>query len=185
MVNGAYAARHGFEYHTDLSTRTDRPPYWEKPAFFLEFLPSVEDGSLVIWEDVDSLNVGTADLREALPDGELMGMVPVRFSSNKIRNYFNAGVIMMINCAEVRAFWERVVARFDRHRQTEPVIVEELRSRKWEFCKGKKVFQLDVKWNVWKNNAHLCDAPEILSWHSIKDAVKIVEMREYLTKNPS
>jgi hypothetical protein len=183
--NKPYAERHGFEYHTDSSSRCGtRHAYWEKLAFFLEYLPTIEDGSLVVWEDTDSLNVGSEDLRTALPVGEIMGMVPMYYGmSGKVRRYYNAGVIFMINCVELRSFWERVYARFKRHRQTEPVIVEELQSKRWEICSGKSVYHLDVKWNVWNNNRSRCSTPEILSWHSVPYERKLTEMREYVSNH--
>jgi hypothetical protein len=185
--NRPYAERHGFEYHTDSSSRCGtRHAYWEKLAFFLEYLPTIEDGSLVVWEDTDSLNVGSDDLRAALPAGEIMGMVPMIFdSTGKVRNYYNAGVIFMINCPEVRSFWQRVYDRFNRHRMTELLIVEELRSKRWELCPGKRVHHLEFKWNVWKNNQERCSTPEILSWHSIPFERKLREMREYISRKDS
>ena len=61
----------------------------EKIGFIKEALPKFEDGSLVVWEDSDSINCKEASFESALPAGESFGME--QFVAVFVMNNFSPG----------------------------------------------------------------------------------------------
>ncbi len=62
-INQKYANSFGFDYRPDTTSRvTDRSYHWEKIAYLREFLAKADNGSLIVWEDADSLNFGNLSI---------------------------------------------------------------------------------------------------------------------------
>lgn len=176
--NQKYADALGYEYHTDSTMRCpERPYYWEKMAYIKEFLSTVEDGSLVVWEDADSLNVRNISFEEALPTGAVLGMTQNRggLNLNKLINWYNSGVIVMINLPSVREFFNQVWntnVGFD-----EDSIMEVLKANDMKIG-DVPVASIHPKWNCWKNNAKFAPEPVVQTFHGIKLEEKLAEMRK-------
>jgi len=179
-INKKYADDNGFEYVSNNVRRCpERAAWWEKIAWLKEFLPSIEDGSYVVWEDNDSINVG-GDLKSVLNDGSEWGQVELRggFGGRVPNGWFNAGVIILINTQDVRDFLQRVWDRNDELEETS--ITNEIRSQNGTIGKGKKVSSLDIEYNCWYNNEHLSTEPVIKSWHGISYENKINLIKDYI-----
>ena len=178
--NKPYSDKFGFEYVLDSTRRcNDRSVYWEKLAFIIEFLKTAEEGSLVVWEDVDSLNIGDEDIRNILKDGQIFGMVQMMAGLNHMKpiKWYNAGVIALINCKIVRDFLDLVWAT--NLKTDEDGLNQEL--KKLGFSLGGKPVAIEPKWNCWSNNNHLCSNPVIKSWHAMVDFnEKIQAMRDFI-----
>ena len=175
-----YATNNGFIYTSNNDRRClDRKVWWEKIAWLIEFLSTIEDGSLVVYEDCDSLNLG-GDLKTALHNGMEFGMVQLRsgLGGSEIIDWYNAGVIIMINTADVRSFLKRV---WDRNDETdETSINKELTSLKNSIGNGKPMCSLGVEWNCWYNNSHITNDLFIKSWHGIKYSDKLVYIKNFI-----
>lgn len=185
-TNQAYAAKFGFEYITDSTQRiTDgRDSCWEKIAYLNAFLPTVEDGSLVVWEDADSLNIGNEDIESALPTNGILGMVPLRGGLNRtsIMDWYNSGVIVIVNSPVIRDFFTSVWNRggqFD-----EDGIMGELRHRGGFITNGIGISAIDPKWNCWRNNAMFCKDPIIQTFHGMKTELKLEAIQVALGLKP-
>ena len=176
-TNSAYAAKFGFEYVLDNQIRcTDRLFYWEKIAWLLSFLPTVEDGSLVVWEDVDSLNIGNESVENALPPNGVFGMVQNRhgLGGAQLSSWYNSGIIVMINTPAVRLFLQNVWnagGRDDEDGLMAVLIQTSLT------IGGIPLSSLDIKWNCWKNNAKFCADPVIKTFHGMKIEDKIAQIK--------
>ena len=181
-INKKYAQDNGFEYvSSDVKRCPERAAWWEKIAWLKDFLSSIEDGSYVVYEDCDSINIG-GDLKSVLHDGSEWGQVELRsgFGGRTPNGWFNAGVIVLINSQDVRDFLQRV---WDRNDDTdETSINKEIRSQNGTIGKGKRVTSLDVELNCWNNNKHLASDIIIKSWHGMLYQDKINEIKEYLKK---
>lgn len=179
-INVGYAERLGYEYRTDSTRRCpERSIYWEKIAYLRATLPGIDDGSLVVWEDADSINVKDCDFEDALPTG-VLGLVQNRagVDCKRLIPWYNAGVMVMRNGPVVRDFFDRVWARPDD--TDEAAIVAELKHNGWAVGGGVPVTSMDPKWNCWKNNVHLCADPVVKSWHGVKLAEKLPEIRGFM-----
>ncbi len=180
-MNKAYAEKNGFEHMTDDVRRCpERSIYWEKIAYLRVTLPTFDDGSLVVWEDADSLNLKEESFENALPTGGVLGMVQNRAGLNgkQLIPWYNAGVIVMINSKMIRDFFDRVWERPDD--TDEAAIVAELKENGWVVGDGVKVSSLNPKWNCWKNNSHICPDVNVQSWHGIPLAEKLPAMQKFL-----
>ena len=190
-INQAWAARMGFEYVSDDTRRCpNRTIWWEKIAFLRAFLPTIEDGCLVVWEDADSVNIKDESFANALPPTGIFGMVQNRggLDFQELINWYNAGVIVMINCPDVRDFLDRVWVRPDD--TDEAAIVAELKQHGWEIGNGIRVSSLRPKWNCWKNNEHIhkdkatncgiCEDTVVKSWHGIQLEKKFPEIKKFV-----
>ena len=181
-INQPYAEKCGFEYISNTTRRCpERGVYWEKIAFIREILSTVEEGSLIIWEDSDSLNI-CDDLKTVLPTGGIFGMVQMRagLGGRKLINWYNAGFLAMINCADVRDFLKRVW-EYDLPTD-EDAINAELKHTDKVIGNDKRISGLDIKWNCWQNNLALCPSPSIRSFHGILGSQKLAAMKEFLAK---
>lgn len=181
-TNAVYATKFGFEYTVDSTIRiTDnsRTAYWEKIAWLLAFLPTVDDGSLVVWEDVDSLNVGNEDFSTALPPNGVLGMVQYRHGLNRmeLKDFLNSGVIVMINSPVIRTFWQNVWNHGGK--DDECGIMQELNSNNW-CINGTPLSTIDPKWNCWKNNMHLCSTPVVKTFHGMTYDAKVAAIKATL-----
>jgi hypothetical protein len=179
-VNKAFALKNGFEYITDNTKRCpERQVWWEKIAWLQTLLSTLEDGTLVVWEDCDAINIG-GDLKTALHPGYEYGSVHLRggLNSSEIRDWYNSGVIFMLNTPDVRAFLKRVWDRNDPTDETS--INKELASLKNTIGNSKSVCSLSVEWNSWRNNEHLTSTPFIKSWHGMKYEEKLIVIKAYI-----
>ncbi len=172
-VNHAYASKFGFEYMNDVSRlgSVDCKSGWEKLAFISSFLATVNDGSLVIWEDADSLNIGNEDPTGILSLDNSIGMVRMYGglrNMTPVNNRYNSGVIAIRNSDSVRKLFVKLLASS---------AVDDESAFALESKAGLKISDLDPKWNCWNNNKHLCEAPVIISWHgyNITDKLKLIQ----------
>ena len=187
--NEAYAKRLGYEYIADTGrNHPERNMNWEKVAYIIKMLPTFEDGSLVVWEDADSINVKDECFETALHPGTSYGMVRLRggLAKKELITWYNSGVIVMKNSPILRDFFNRVWQRSDKS-SDERGIVAELKHHDWTIGNGIKVCALDHKWNRWRNNEHLCNEQDtvVQSWHGIKLSDKLNAMKKFVesTKN--
>ena len=180
-INKKYAEDNGFNYVVNSDRRCqNRSAWWEKIAWLKEFLSSIEEGSFVLYEDCDSINMN-GDLKSILHEGSEWGQVEIRtgFNTETPSGWFNAGVIAMINTPDVRDFLQRV---WDRNDETdETSINKEIKSQGGTIGRGKKISSLDVKYNCWRNNEHLLADPLIKSWHGMLYSDKIKAIKDYIT----
>jgi hypothetical protein len=180
-INKPYADKFGMEYLTsDVRRCPDRSIYWEKILYIQELLNSTQEGDLLVWTDADSLIVGDEDMKNVLPEGRVFGMVQMRGGLNcsRLIPWYNAGFIAMINCPAVKGFIQRVWDRNDAH--DEASLNAELKQSDLEIGNGYFMTGLDIKWNCWPNNIHLCPNPVVRSFHGINSDSKLEAMKEYL-----
>ena len=181
-INKAYAAEKGLEYISNNVKRCpDRNAWWEKIAWLIELLNTVDENSLIIYEDCDSINLN-GDIKAALHDNLEYGMVQMRhgFGCAESAPWYNAGVIMMINTATVKNFFKRV---WDRNDSTdEQSMNKELKSLNYTIGNSKPICSLETTWNCWDNNLHLTSDINIKSWHGISYDQKLVDIKKYLNK---
>lgn len=147
----------------------------------MEFLPTIEDGSLVCYQDCDSINLG-GDLQTAL-QGKEYGMVQLRQGPGgmKLMDWFNAGVIIMMNTPDVRDYFNRVWNRNDDTDETS--MNKELKSNNWGITSTKPICSLDINWNFWRNNEHLNEKIHIRSWHGLTYAVKLAQIKTFINES--
>ena len=181
-----YATKSGFTYISDNKIRCDassgRKKYWEKIAFIMEFLPTIADGSYVVFEDCDSINIG-GDLTTALHSGFEIGMVQLRggLGGKQLIDWYNSGVIVMLNSQNVRSFFDRVWARGGN--TDEDGIMGELRSRGGSIGNSSQICSLDPEWNSWNNNRFVVTTTLIKSFHGLSPTDKVVQISEYIKSN--
>ena len=179
-TNQTYAKKFGFEYITDNTSRVkDRAAPWEKIAYLLSFLPTVEDGSLIVWEDVDSLNIGDESFDTALPPDGIFGMVQNRYGLNcmELNNWFNSGVMVFINSPLTRDFLQK--AWNWNGKGDEDGLMTELKASNWKIG-HTPISSIDPKWNCWKNNAHICTKPVVKTFHGMNNEKKISSIKTFL-----
>lgn len=179
-INKTYAKKIGFEYIVDNNKRCPiRTHWWEKIAWLKELLSTLEDGDMVVYIDCDAVIVD-GDLKLALHDNAEYGMVQMRhgFGGSEIANWYNAGVIMMLNTKTVRDFLQRVWDRNDDN--DERSINAELKSKNYTIGNTKHICSLDTGWNCWDNNTHLTEEIYIKSWHGIKYEEKLKLIKNFL-----
>lgn len=180
-INLTYANANKYIYVSNSTPRCpDRKVWWEKIAWIKEFLNTIEDGSLVSYQDCDSINI-SGDLESAL-GGKEYGMVQLRQGSGgeQLMDWFNAGVIIMINTPDVRAYFDRVWTRNDDTDETS--MNKELKSNGWGITINKPICSLDAGWNCWKNNEHFASGIKIKSWHGMSYNDKVIDIKKYLNK---
>lgn len=178
-VNSAYATAHDCDYVLDTQTRASdgKSCWWEKIAFLRETLPTRDEGALVVWVDVDSLLQGGADIAQILRAGKNFGMARVYGGINGLEKlpWFNAGVIAMLNTADVRALLDEVWARRNIDQDDEQALCAALPAS------GVNFQELDPKWNCWSNNRALVPTPAIVTFHGIYPATaKVAAMQAFL-----
>lgn len=179
-INKPYANKFGIEYYVDGKRRCkERSIYWEKIAYLKEFLPTVEDGSLIIWVDADSLIVGDEDIRAILPPNTNFGMVQMRggLGGKQLFNWYNAGLLAMRNTKDVRDFLDRVWDRADEN--DEASINAELKHT-GGFIGSLPLAKVDIKWNCWSNNIEFCKNPMIRSFHGILSKEKLPAIKKFM-----
>lgn len=179
-INQKYADALGYEYIVDTNVRCpERPFFWEKFACLIELLGKTEEGSLVVWEDADSLNLKNISFESALPAGGIFGMTKNRggMNNSKFINWYNSGVMVMINNAAVREFLQNVWNHGGR--TDEDGIMEELKLTDY-MVGDKPVSAIDPKWNCWKNNAQYCLEPVVKTFHGMNIPAKIIAIQETL-----
>lgn len=181
-VNQAYAAANGYEFITsDVSRCPDRAPYWEKIAWLNELLPTLPDGTFVMFQDCDSIDV-TGDPKTALPAGYELGMVHLLggLSGTQLRGWYNSGVIMMINSIDVRNFFTNTWNRNGSN--DEKAMNAEFKSLNGNMGNGKPIYDLPNEWNVWHNNINVAKTINIRTFHGMKYADKLVAIKNYLSQ---
>jgi hypothetical protein len=188
QYNEVWAQKMGYEYVPGSGRKhPDRNLVWEKISYLMEVLPKFEDGSLMVWEDADSINVKDVSFESALPSNESYGMVQLRGGLDKkqLTPWFNSGVIVMRNSPTLRDFFNRVWKRSE-HDSDERGIMAELKHHNWTIGGGIKVYSMNYKWNRWRNNDHLCPEADavVQSWHGMKLEDKLSAMETFL-KNRS
>ena len=179
-----YASDNGFEYISNNGERRceDRPIYWEKIAWLNYLLSTIDEGSYVVYQDYDSLNVN-GDLKDALHDGYEIGMVHLRggLGNRKVLEWFNSGIIILINTKDVRNFLQRV---WERGGQTdEDGLNGEIQSNNGTIGNGKVVASLDPSWNCWRNNEGNCKVINIKTWHGMSYQDKLSNIKEFIKDN--
>lgn len=181
-INKAYADKNGYEYITDNTIRcSTRNKQWEKIAWIMQLLTTVEDGSLIVFEDCDSVNLN-GDITNMLPSGFQFGMVQLRggLGGNKLLSWYNSGVIAMINSQVLRDYFTRVWNRNDKLDETS--IVNELQHNSWGIDGSSPVYSLDPSWNCWNNNLSIVGSGivNIKSWHGMSYDKKLSSIKDYL-----
>jgi hypothetical protein len=178
-INKKYADKFEFEYISDCSNLlTDDKKEWEKLTFIKNFLETVEDGSLVVWEDSDSLNIGNEDLKNIIKNEDQIGMVNIYHGLNgmePISNYWNAGVIAIRNSSNIRNIindWLNSGEKTDEDAFSKSAKLDEI-----------KIASINPKWNVWKNTEHLVKNPQIVAFHGINVTLKAKVVKEYIKNN--
>ena len=178
QITQHFATQNGFEYITDNKTRctgekSTQHPGWEKIAWLNELLPTIEDGSLVVYADCDSIFI-TGDITSALDSNYEMGMVKLRggLGGREVLNWFNTGIIIMINTPSVRNFLLNI---WNMNEMNEEIAIKkDLKSSKYSIC------SLDPKWNCWSNNENFVTTPCIKSFHGMKLENKLKAISEFL-----
>ena len=176
--NRNFASKNGFEYISDNKTRcigikSTQHPGWEKIAWLNEFLPTIEDGSLVVYADCDSIFLN-GDLTTALDSNYEIGMVKLRggLGGKEILNWFNSGVIILKNTPDVRTFLLNI---WNMNEMNEEIAIKkDLKVSKFN------IFSLDPKWNSWSNNEKLVSSPSIKTFHGMKYDDKIKAIKDFL-----
>jgi hypothetical protein len=179
-TNQTYAKKFGFEYVTDMTSRVkNRKFYWEKIAYLNELLPTLPNEALVVWEDVDSLNVGDESFKTALPPNGVFGMVQNRYGLNRmqLQDWFNSGVIVFINSHETQTFFKN--AWNWGGDGDEDGLMKELKVNNYKIGHNP-ITSLHPKWNCWKNNVHLCQNPVVRTFHGMSLDKKIDAIKETL-----
>ena len=179
-LNKAYAEKVGFEYISNNEKRCpERQVWWEKISWIKYLLSTLSDGDLVIYEDCDSINIG-GDISTALHTGTEYGMVQLRggLGNNQLLNWYNAGVIIMINTPNVRNFLNNVWNRNDDTDETS--INKELKSLNMTIGNSKPICSLDTRWNNWHNNEQHTTDFYIKSWHGMKYEDKLSSIKSFL-----
>jgi hypothetical protein len=99
-------------------------------------------------------------------------MVQMRggLGGKQLVNWFNAGVLFMINNQSVRDYLQRVWDRADP--TDEMSLNKELPSINYE--------SLNVGWNCWRNNKQVCDEVFIQSWHGMNYQSKLEEIQKFV-----
>lgn len=181
-INKKYADKFGFEHLVDNTVRcSDRSIFWEKIAYLNHVLPTIEDDSLVVWIDGDSLAVGNDDLHGVMPINANLGMVQLRggIGKRQLIPWYNAGFITMINSPAIRAFFVNV---WNRNTFTDEDAINDELKHVALAIDGKTIASLDPKWNCWKNNEALCSAPVIKSFHGMSFSDKLIKMTEFVNQ---
>ena len=179
-INKAFAEKNGFEYISDNTKRcSDRKVWWEKIAWLKELLSTLQEGDLVIYEDCDSINLN-GDLKSALHEGYEYGMVQLRggLGNNQLLNWYNAGVIIMLNTQNVRNFLQKVWDRADN--TDEDSINKELKSLNGNIGNSKPICSLGVEWNCWSNNQQHTNNINIKSWHGVDYNTKVKLIKDFV-----
>ena len=175
-----YAKNSAFEYITSnvsrcIGEKATQHPGWEKIAWLNEFLPTIEDNSLVVYTDCDSIFID-GDLTMALDPNCELGMVKLRggLDGIEVLNWFNTGVIFLINTPNVRNF---LIQIWNMSEMNEEIALKKvLKSNTF----GSKICNLDPKWNCWANNEKLVSTPFIKTFHGMKIEDKLKNIKEFL-----
>lgn len=172
-INQPYSKKYNFEYIiSNIRRCPERSVFYETIAWLNEFLHKINDGDLVVYEDTDCLNIGNEDLHDAL--NGILGMVKMlNCITKKPLNWYNSGVMIIINNNITREFFRKVWN--NNNVSDEAGINNELKI-------NKIASDLNIKWNCWKNNISLCKNPVIRAFHALKPHRKIKEMKEFLQK---
>ena len=179
-INKTYAKKNGFDYISDNTKRCDsRKVWWEKIAWLIELLNKTEEDAYVVYMDCDSIILNN-DLKLALHANFEYGMVQLRggVNNSQLLNWFNAGVIILLNTQNVRDFLQRVYLRNDDTDETS--INKELKSLNNTIGNSKQICSLDVEYNCWDNNTHLSNDICIKSWHGIDYNTKLKLIKEFI-----
>lgn len=183
-INIGYAEKNGYEYISDTKRRCpDRMSWWEKISWLQELSSSVEENSLIVYEDCDSVNMG-GDITSALTNNTEFGMVQMRggLGGKQLINWYNSGVIIMKNTKAVKSFLERVWKRNDKSEETS--LLHELKYNNYTIGPNNPICNLDVEWNAWRNNLSLGSGDiKIRSWHGLKPENKITQIRDFIKSN--
>lgn len=178
-VNSKYAAKNGYQYKVDSTSRCpERNPEWEKIAWLNVLLSQIPDGNLVIYEDCDSINVG-GDLSTILPGGFNIGMVSLRGGANstEIMGWYNSGVIAILNSQSVRDFFNSVFNLGANLSNDEQGIMLALKNSNQIVC------SLPISWNTWSNNEKIGDDVYIKSFHGLGLVDKRLQILDYIKNN--
>ena len=182
-INSAYATANQFEYLTSNVQTSTRAGLWEKIAWLNTLLPTLQDNSYVMYMDCDSLCLG-GDPKTALPAGFEYGMVHLRgkHGKNSIINWYNSGVMVMINTPLVRTFLQDV---WNRNSVTdETALNKEIAHLNNSIGNGQPIYSLPVEWNCWNNNKRIPKHINIKSWHGVKYTDKLTEIKAFLSTLP-
>ena len=167
----SFATKNGFEYITSNVSRctgvkATQHSGWEKIAWLNEFLPTIEDGSLIVYADCDSIFLN-GDLTTALDSNYELGMVKLRggLGGAEVLNWFNTGVIILYNTPDVRKFFLKI---WDMNEMNEEIALKkELKASRNIIGNSKSICSLDPKWNCWSNNEKFVVTPSIKSFHGM------------------
>ncbi len=173
--NEKYSQTQNIEYVSNISQLcTNDRKQWQKLTYISNFLDTVQDQSLVVWLDIDSLCIGTQDIKSIISTDSKIGMVRMYGGHNdmqKVPNRHNAGVIAIRNCQQIKNLIKTWLTSQSRTDQDAFYIS----------CKnGVKIFDIDPKWNCWNNNYKLCKNKQILTWHGYNLSDKLRLIKEYI-----
>ena len=179
-----YAKKNGFEYISSNVTRctdekAEQHAGWEKIAWLNEFLPTIEDGSLIVYADCDSIFL-TGDLTTALDPNCELGMVKLRggMDGAEVLNWFNTGVIVLLNTPDVRNFLLKLWNISDMNEEI--ALRKELKASNNVFGRNKSICNLEPQWNCWGNNEKFVTIPFIKTFHGMSLENKIAAIKSYL-----
>ena len=179
-----FASKNGYNYITSninrcTGVKATQHPGWEKIAWLNQFLPTIEDNSLVIYADCDSIFL-TGDLSTALDPNYDLGMVKLRggLGGAQILNWFNTGVMIMRNIPNVRSFFINI---WNMNEMNEEIAIKKyLKNNANSIGNSKSIYSLDPKWNCWANNEKFVASPCIKSFHGMNLDKKISAIKKYL-----
>ena len=183
--HAAYAWAHNMEYIAWAgSLKPDLwPGGWGK--IWLIRLMLEQGYKYVFWIDTDAAIVnGECDLRNALPDGKLIGAVehyaPDWFPKFDIPRHFNVGILLVKNDPLTKEFMDDWISRYPGHsRWLEQGAFNGMVGED----KYRDVFQkLDDRWNA-TYNVNPVENPYIMGWHGVMPEAKRYSMMKEVFKD--
>ena len=180
----SFATKNGFEYITSNISRctgekATQHAGWEKIAWLNEFLPTIENGSLVIYADCDSIFLN-GNFGKALDIDYELGMVKLRggLGGAEVLNWFNTGVMVMYNTPNVRKFFLKIWSMNEMNEEI--ALKKELKASGNIIGNSTGICSLDPAWNCWSNNEKFVSTPYIKTFHGMNLETKLSAIATYL-----
>jgi hypothetical protein len=182
--HAAYAWAHQMEYWAIAgSLKPDMwPGGWGK--IWLMRLMLDQGYQHVFWIDTDAAIVnGECDLREALPEGKLIGAcehwAPDWFPKLDIPRHYNVGVLFLKSDPRTVAFLDDWISRYPGH----PRWLEQGAFNEMVTGEYADIFHpMDAKWNATFNVNQVAE-PYIMAWHGVMPEAKRYSMMKDVFKD--
>jgi len=182
--HAAYAWAHQMEYWAIAgSLKPDMwPGGWGK--IWLMRLMLDQGYQHVFWIDTDAAIVnGECDLREALPEGKLIGAcehwAPEWFPKLDIPRHYNVGVLFLKSDPRTVAFLDDWISRYPGH----PRWLEQGAFNDMVTSEYADIFHpMDAKWNATFNVNQVAE-PYIMAWHGVMPEAKRYSMMKDVFKD--